>query len=397
MPRIWQSGFETGDATLGISEFDGSSLLTSFSFDTTIVNPGGGVRSGKFTGQGHLMSTGSSANNNSYVRFFLRIGGNPTARRVVHEWVDGSFNQIGAIYLKPQGDADERKLELFNGSVGTSLGLTTTQLTTGQWYMVEVFWPITSGARLKLDGALEIPPISSSFNNGSGPWRVSFGPRDAALGCDIWIDDCAWNGGNQVIGNHNNFWCGDGRVVMVVPSGDVTPNNWTAVGAVGKFNCINDFPGTVDTTTYIESTSATNNLQQRWTYTLRPSTASGDINISAICYGVRGGSNGTTTLRSAQYIAFDSNGLAASGTNVEWNVNGFTTVFPILVMELDLNSPRQLITGNYLDGLSGAAVDTNTSTRSVRWTAVWASVDFQPPGVPMQTFGGVLQPLATIT
>jgi hypothetical protein len=168
--------------------------------------------------------------------------------------------------------------------------------------------------------------------------------------------------------------------VNLKPGSDTATINWSTTGA-NHFGEIDDFPGTVDTTTYISTVSKTSGFEDRWNFTDTPGAVGSGDAIGAVCFGVVGGGTATQS-RTAKFQARDASNNTADGTDVNWNLNGYKTIYPILTLEQTMAGSPAALTKTYVDGLVGAAIETNTSNNEIRWTAVWASVAFTPAGAP---------------
>ncbi|HET7377280.1 MAG TPA: hypothetical protein VFK30_11260, partial [Anaerolineae bacterium] len=221
-------------------------------------------------------------------------------------------------------------LQLFyRVSVGsfTKLGATSPSLSRQTWYCIEIYNGGTTAAaqEVRVDGSTVITGTQASATI-----RPYFGPLNVSLGCDTWLDDLAIN---DTTGSFNNAWCGPGGIVQIVPSGDVSAANWTAVGATYHYDCLNDLPGTIDTTTYIDSVSKVEFNEDRWSFADTPAAISASSHVNAAMIGVRGGGTATQT-RIAKYQYRTANGWLFDGPSTNWNLSGWKTVYPAVMREI---------------------------------------------------------------
>jgi hypothetical protein len=374
MARFWQSGFETGEVSPGMTEWDGPQNLTNFSLDTSIVRSGN--YSGRFDGQGFIQSRNGNMRGGSYARYYLRFSNAPTYWTPLFEMKGAGDTPLLGVVLKPVGTPeDERKLELFNTEDGFRIGLSTTQLNPGEWYCIEVLCGTPGGsARLKINGILEIQETIGNGWSSSSTDRLQFGCRNANPGCTLWFDDCAWNVPDWTAPTGlQNAWCGPGSVLQLVPDQDGSILGWIPANGGAQFAEIDDLPGGLDPTTYISATSLGQESRFRFPALSAP------LGVNTILFGVRGGStmsvNHKVTGQNAKLVLVDSLGHLLNGPDANWLLNGSKSVFPILSRELTWDPVPVPLTDTYVNGLEAAAVVTGTSNKEIRWSALWLSVD----------------------
>ena len=390
MARVWMTGFETGDATNGNTEFGGGTL-TNFSFDTTNVNPGGSVRSGKFTSSGSILGmAGSIPNGELSLRLYVYIDAVPTSRVTLIKLLDSTQASDFALCINT-----DQTLSVVdtNGSLSSHTAGT---VSVSGWHLIEANASIGTTAEIWIDG--EDQGLMTGLNFGAKVRdHVSIGPSDFIPGCNVWIDDIALNdqtGTNNKV-TATNQRVGPGSIIMIVPGADITPNNWTIQGGgATHFGCLNELPGTVDDVHYINSTSATSGLADAWSFTATPSGLDSYAIVNAIHWGVRGGGSGTqATGREALFRATDSGGNTITSARKNWGVNGFLTVYPFLKADLTWDGTNSFLSKTYVDGVNGRMIDDNNSTREVRCSTVWANVDYIIPTTIMQPAHGMMYPV----
>jgi hypothetical protein len=127
------------------------------------------------------------------------------------------------------------KLKLYRDDNGTQQGSNSAAtIVTGQWYRIEIKVIIGSSAGINTDGELRLDGVTVATVSGLSTNGQSciWGMFDAGAGAnkDWYFDDVAVNDSNGAV---NNTWCGDGKVILMVPTSDNQVGVWTAgAGAV---------------------------------------------------------------------------------------------------------------------------------------------------------------------
>jgi hypothetical protein len=398
MGRVWQSGLETGvlDATTEFNQTFVGGL------ETTTVRTG--TYSLKVTSSTLVQVESTSLGNLSelYARaywFAPRAG----------VYTGGNNHGVLALYngttviAHCQVEIDQTgdlfnfiRAGYFDGTSMTNVA-GSLRLYRDQWHLIEMHW-VKSGTvgvlEIRVDGEADPSLTLSNINTGVLDCQtVRFGQRQDTAGATTtgYLDDFAVN---DTQGSVNNSWCGAGGILLLKPEADTGTINWTAQNGGSHFAEIDDLPGAApDTTTYIKTTSTTLNLEDRWDFSDLPAVV--DVvaaRIKAVLFGVRGGGTGTTT-RTAKFQARDASDNVFDGSDIDWNLNGWKTVYPILGRNQTWEGTPGDLTPTYINGVKGAAIDTNTNNREIRWTAVWASVDYLNPEPVMQPTSRFFSPI----
>lgn len=310
----------------------------------------------------------------TYGRVYVYIPNEPTAARIiVNDFANG-----GAIRLNTDRTISATV-------VGTNFTYQTSSIPIplGAWARLEVHVKQAS-TMSSADGVIEAQldgnQILAAYNvqtsrsqmdaAQAADWDI--GPQGGDLGTDIYFDDIALN---EVSGNVNNAWPGAGQIALVSLSGDVL-TNWSVLNGSSHFMSLIDMPPD-DAISYIFTKSKVLNLTDRWAFSV-PSIPDNAI-VSGICFGVRGGGVSRTGQQAtAKFQAKDGAGNIVDGRNINWNVNGWGAVYPILVRDQTWQPLPGSLTKSYLSNIFGAAVLTSTSGKEIRWSSVWASIDYTP-------------------
>lgn len=383
MARRVQTGFEANNLTASAAE--SVAISAGVVIETTIVRTGtysvkmptGAERkigvtgiSNAFNGTGVVFPTATE----HYWRAYIYLTGDPTTARVImNDFANGSA-------LRLNTDRTLTSMVLGGATFETSVAT----VTTNQWVRVELHVKRATNVssadgivQARIDGTLILDKSNcqtgKTVSDAAVAPDMDCGPHSGSLGVDIYFDDMACN---DISGSINNSWVGAGGVVNLSPSSDTATINWVAQNGGSHFSEIDDLPGTIDTTTYIKNTAKTN-PEDRWNFADTPSAISSGDTINGIMFGVQGGGTGTTS-RSAKFQVRDASNNVSDGFTVDWGINGFETVWPILVREQTWEGTPAALTKSYLDGMMGAVIQTDTTGREVRVTAVWASIDFTP-------------------
>ena len=364
MGRVFHSGFETAQTDVFGKEWTSFGTAT---IDT--INPRSGTYSLRNANTGRA-SWADLLEPEAYARLYIRLDGEPTSRR---EFANiGSATHVISLYLNI-----DRTIGLEN--TGALLGTSAAVIPVGQWIRVE-FRALkgagTGAAELRIEGVTEV--TASNLQAGTADWSTFVAGFLTSPGTASRFDDIAVN---NVAGTVNNSWPGEGGIVLIKPTADTATINWTAQNGGSHFAEIDDLPAGGDGTTYIKTTSTTLNLEDRWEFSDLSAPVVSSAQIKAICFGVAGGGTGTTA-RTAKFQARDANNNTVDGSDVDWNLNGWKSIYPILTRNQTWEATPAALTPSYVNGILGSAIDTNTNNREIRWTAVWASVEYLNPTIP---------------
>lgn len=245
MTRIFTDGAEFGD-TLFWSFVSGPTAST------------GAKRSGSYSYFSANSSTYVYKNITAVSEFYARfafyvdsIGGGPYS---FFRWYKDT-TQLGDLRI---GNSDRLIKAAVNG---TAVASCTTAFAYSTWNLVEVHVIISDSGtiQVKFNGVLEI--------NYSGDTKPGADTTINKLQCfntdwNIYLDDLALNDTN---GSVDNSWCGDGKIVLLTPSGSGTTNNWLNSGSVSgsaNYLYVDDFPSDSDTTYVYASGSSVGDQDQ---------------------------------------------------------------------------------------------------------------------------------------
>jgi len=261
--RLLTIGFEIGVVSgAGNNQADGAGSSIG-SIDSTVKRSG--ASSLKIAG---TAATGGMAGPQSvsvadgvtlYGRAFHCFDALPSASpaSTIARWQIGASALVGAA-LTPSG-----KLRLYDLVTSTQIGSDSAATIAADgvtWYRIELSVTFSAAGNesyeLQLDG-VTVASGSSALTSTTTGWVYSIG-FGAAPGntCNQWIDDYAIN---DSTGTDQNSWCGDGKVVLCVPTGGTQSGSWTggAGGTTNLWDAVNNTPpiGTASETdlTQIES------------------------------------------------------------------------------------------------------------------------------------------------
>lgn len=382
--RRWHAGFE---ARSDGAEFLGPSDITNFAHDTTIMNPGGGIVSGRFSGgTGYLSSlTGLACGNGIWPRTYFRVGGTPSAEAAVF----GLYNAAGTVRSQLALTTDRKLKVKYAGAGGlTASGVSGFALTAGTWYLLEMFTDAAQKlVRARIGSAAGVP-YGISWFDGVLPFsgtdaidHVRFGPVDANPGTTFHYDDCAIN---DPSGTLNCGWCGPEVILLTVPAADVAGGSgWVAQGGGDHWAAIDDLAsgnGLDAGVTYIKNTDGGFGEHSQWTFTRCPAIGA----VSAVLWGVYGGGDGTSSRtvnlqigdRAAPYTVPPYTYL--EGPTFELNLNGWRVQYPAATAEEQWNGSGRMLTTQAIDKTLGRLFRRG-GTGEVRVSAVWAMVALRLP------------------
>lgn len=165
------------------------------------------------------------------------------------------------------------KIQLWNDSTAAQVGSDSAATIVADgttWYRIELSTAIAAtshatAAELRLDG-VSVASVTGLDQTVGSNWRLGWMAAPGASKI-VNIDDCAFN---DSTGSVNNSWCGEGKVILMMPSSDNQRGVWTA-GAGGTSNlwdAVNNTPPVG-----VATGSATNTSQTKSSATGSQTTA----------------------------------------------------------------------------------------------------------------------------
>lgn len=239
MTRIFTEGAEFNDLIFWNTT---SSMLIS-----------GTKRSGNysyhFADYGRYVTKAISSLSEFYIRFAVYTSGFDTGSYSIFRWYKDTTN-LGDIRINGQYAIVQAAVNNVVVASGSST------FTTSNWHLIEVHVIIAdSGSiQVKYDGILEIN-YSGDTKPGSDTYTNIL--YFYGLNWNLLVDDIALNDTN---GSTDNSWCGDGRIILLTPSGSGTTNSWVNSGNVSgsaNYLYVDEFPYDSDTTYVYASGSST--------------------------------------------------------------------------------------------------------------------------------------------
>jgi hypothetical protein len=350
MTCLWLSGFETGTVA-GEGEAAANSVLTNFSYSTTVVRSG--LRAGVFTGTGYSFAPASGGSfdvQSGFLRTYLYLDSTSVGAASRIMGFGTSLGHLASVRLRT-----DRKLELIlNGypAAMTTLAVSPWALAANTWYCLELHVDVP-GLRLasRLDGTTWMTALVSSFAHANPIAYIWLGPDEATTsGCNLYYDDARFNSG---AGSHNCSWPGPiaGGTVLLVPaaSGGASPSWVAQAGGTAYHEQLDDLPAlNIDTTTYMKETAGSFGSLFDVRFLAPPSMRG---LVSAALVGVRGGGTDVTNRSTATFLA-DPNHTFWQGQTVNWALNGWKTVYPVLTVEEAWDGNPRPLTTDYLFGNS---------------------------------------------
>jgi hypothetical protein len=183
----------------------------------------------------------------SYSEFYIRAGIYlNTINGLSIRWYKNSV-ELGSIRTDTSGSI------LIYTSTGTLRATGTTPLSTGIWYLIEIKVLIndtTGSIEVKLDGASEV-----SFSGDTKPGTDTDANVMKFYGLTsngFNLDDVALN---DTSGGADNSWCGDGKIIMLIPNGNGDASGLTGSdgNSTDNYLLVDEAPSD-DDTTYVEGT-----------------------------------------------------------------------------------------------------------------------------------------------
>jgi len=133
------------------------------------------------------------------------------------------------------------------GSGGTLIAVSDSLLTAGAFYHIEsklVVDPVVGDIEIRVNGniAIKASNINTGSTNAAG-YRFSVTGRSGST-LSVYLDDVfAWDD----IGDFNNDFLGPQRLLTVYANGEISPYDWTTVGAASPHEAIDEVPPDGDT------------------------------------------------------------------------------------------------------------------------------------------------------
>lgn len=255
MTRIFTEGFENGSSAEFFAPSTGGGAGTS------------PVRSGTYNFE--LFNTSiDKLLPSSYSEFYLRIGYNAlnAHSNAIIRWRKGT-TELGSIRF----NSTTKKVEIYTGS-STLVSTGTLAILPNIWVLIEVHVKIADAGgviQVKLDG---ISDASYTGDTKPGADTDVNSLLFDANGSRIYYDDLALN---DVSGSVDNSWCGDGKIVAMMPNanGDSSQLINSNTGTTNNYTYVDERPSNSDTD-YVQGTI----VDQRDLYNLSsPGIASGTI------------------------------------------------------------------------------------------------------------------------
>jgi len=242
MTRVWTEGWEFRDL-IGYCIGGGSVILPTIS---TGVKRSGAASMGVHTvsnpGFSWLYKTIDPALSECYLRFAVYLDPDPLSLRTPKIYFDtDSYITFGTCF----------NINLVINGVLVETGITT--LYQNIWYLIEVHFvksATVGSVEIKLDGMSSLE-VDYSGNTGADPIsQIKFDMAPGFLGevSDAYFDDIAMN---DISGGVDDSWCGEGKIIVMMPNDDSTPLELTPSAASDHHLLVDEVPTDSDTT-YVE-------------------------------------------------------------------------------------------------------------------------------------------------
>lgn len=240
MTRVWTDGFEMRDL-IGY-------CVAPFAVSINTTEKRSGAASAEFFVSGPTDMGWFSFSIDAVSEFYLRFGlsvGNASVDWPRIEWLSGTTS-VGYLDF-----VNCNQVSIYVGGVLKDMGVTA--LFDSVWYLLEVHVKISATVgviEVKLDG---VSTLEASFSGNTGTGTIDtikFSNQYSGLG-DIntsWVDDI---GMNDTAGAVDNSWCGEGKIIVMMPNDDSAPLELTPSAAVDHHLLVDEVPTDGDTT-YVE-------------------------------------------------------------------------------------------------------------------------------------------------
>jgi hypothetical protein len=222
-----------------------------------------------------------------YLRIYFKVPAFPSAALVKMFKISSSGGTDNPVFVSVR-ITNGGQLQLWNDFTGLQIGSSSSALSTGQYYRLEIFQSIgvgsTDAVELRLDSNTIVTTSGISLGSDIAPTTISLGWLGNAPGANkiIYLDDFAVNDDQ---GTDQNTWPGEGKVVLLLPTADsAVGTGWTlgtstAIAANG-FDAVNNKPpvGVADLTAGSDPKqirNATSNANSNYDATLQSYQAAG--------------------------------------------------------------------------------------------------------------------------
>lgn len=230
MARVFTEGFESGD-------------LLFFTAQTGII-ASSVVRSGAYSAAGtsgaSILAKTITAASEAYFRFAIYTPGSSS----IFRWL-ASTVELGSIRI----NSASRLIEIYTG--GSTLVKTGgTPISANRWYLIEVYVKIADSGTVtvKIDGTQDCTFSGDTKPGADTAFSVAQYLPQSNVG---YFDDLAMN---DTTGAVDNSWCGDGRIIALIPNadGDLSQLTNTAGNSTANWGYVDERPMDSDTS-YVES------------------------------------------------------------------------------------------------------------------------------------------------
>lgn len=395
MARLHTTGFELNTLTANIEFLSASANCT---ISTTTVRSGtysGKVTSTASTRHGFVHQfAAAAAAGPYYFRTYFYLEVMPGGTTTIASLMNSASLSGGGIVNATMSSAGVMTLQYANGagSVVDAPTQSSPTVTTGQWYMLDLMFDNSGGAgaavvRARLDGV--------EFGSGTGltmfanvmAFRVTTnGLAQSQSAMIVYFDDVAVNDNT---GSVQNSYPGAGKVVHMLPNAAGDNNTWEkSGGAAGDTNNYQDVDEVTpdDATSYLKRITTTIKVDD---FNL-PTSASVGIGasdtITLVAVGARGGAISTTAGVQREVllrIKSQASGTVLKSSNVDYSANGWVTHSDPTPKNYKLHSYTDPQAGgawtpSLIDSMQIGIETANSSTTEVRYSTIWALVEYVP-------------------
>jgi len=387
MARLWSSGFELQSAASGV-EWD--TTTGSPAISTTIKRSGAAALRCNTTAAAaylsHQIAASAAATAHVYMRAYVYVATLPSAKTMLLAWVDDTNFGYG-VRLHPDG---KLRIEASNDFAFSSYSASS--LATGTWHRIEIDYNDSTDVCTAYVNGTQVATLSSADTFGGDRFLV--GSFDAVT-TDLYFDDLAIN---DSTGTAQNGLPGAGSIVHMQPdaAGDNTQWQSSASTTTGTatVSAINEVTPD-DVTTYNRRTTTTTKIDD---WNLESSSSAGigaSDTITLVEHGGRYGSTSTTaTARTVvKRIKGQAAGTTTSSASTAINVNGWTThkaAVPRISNLIAYVNPQTSTawTPSTLDTMQIGVQADVSSTNEIRYSTLWALVEYVPSASEVHTTSG---------
>lgn len=388
MARLYNCGFEMQSTTANM-EFNATSTAggSAVAISTSI----------KRSGNAAIRFSNSGANGGAYARQDLLADGNgPYYFRAYVYVADRPSARTSLLTVKNIADTSRMYVDLntdgtltladTSGDIGTS-----SALALSTWYRVELkFFNNTVSGKAEMDVMIDGTSFASTTTSTSTGTvgRLRFGPSDSVSSYDIYMDDIAINDNT---GSAQTSWCGEGKLVLALPTGagdnaattgvysyinEIPPSDTATSGStmveldanptIGDYNMTDSSTLGICTTDTISMIQVMSRMREETSgatnYTLRIKSASG----------------GTTT---------SSSSLDVGDTTPRTNPSG-TTVFGNVLISYTDPTTAAAWTPTGTNSIDNMQVGVGTTDGNPDTWCLWlgAYIEYVPVGIAIDTY-----------